>query len=196
VQADRTLDRARGGLGIGLTLVRRLIEAHGGKVAASSAGEGQGSTISIRLTQISSERSLAVVSGSAGRRARPRRVLLIEDSQDAREMLRMMLELAGHVVYDAADGIRGLELLNVVRPDAAIIDIGLPGMDGYQIARRIREEPYGREMLLLALTGYDAPGDVQRSSDHGFNHHLVKPVDPDRLERLLSEGRQPAKVDV
>jgi two-component system, sensor histidine kinase len=194
VQADRTLDRARGGLGIGLTLVRRLIEAHGGTVAASSAGEGQGSTITVRLTQISSERLPAVVSGSPGRRARPRRVLLIEDSQDAREMLRMMLELAGHVVYDAADGIRGLELLNVVRPDAAIIDIGLPGVDGYQVAKRIREEPHGREMLLLALTGYDAPGDAQRSSDHGFNYHLVKPVDPDHLARLLSGAAEGSLV--
>jgi CheY-like chemotaxis protein len=115
-------------------------------------------------------------------------VLLIEDSRDAREMLRMMLEIAGHTVYAAADGIRGLEMLDVVRPDAAIIDIGLPGMDGYQIARRIREDPHGRDMLLLALTGYDSADDRKRSVEHGFDHHLVKPVDPDRLARLLSEG--------
>ena len=127
MQADRTLDRARGGLGIGLTLVRRLVELHGGTVTASSEGEGHGSTFTVRLKQISSERSATTLSVTPERRARPRRVLLIEDSEDAREMLRMMLELAGHVVYDAADGIRGLELLNAVRPDAAIIDIGLPG---------------------------------------------------------------------
>ena len=89
-------------------------------------------------------------------------MLLIEDNKDAREMLRMMLELAGHVVYDAADGVRGLELLNAVRPDVGIIDIGLPGIDGYQVARRIREHPHGRGMLLLALTGYGSPGDATR----------------------------------
>jgi two-component system CheB/CheR fusion protein len=115
-------------------------------------------------------------------------VLLIEDSGDAREMLRVMLQHAGHVVYDAPDGDRGLELLNVVHPDVGIIDIGLPRMDGYQIARRIREEPHGRGMLLLALTGHSSSGDASRLSEHGFDHHLVKPVDPDQLAHLLSEG--------
>jgi CheY-like chemotaxis protein len=122
-------------------------------------------------------------------------VLLIEDSEDAREMLRMMLELAGHVVYDAADGIRGLELLNLVRPDAAIIDIGLPGLDGYQVARKIRAEPHGRGMLLLALTGYDSAGDAARASEHGFDYHLVKPVDPDRLARLLAEAGEGSQIE-
>lgn len=121
------------------------------------------------------------------RRATPRRVLLIEDSGDAREMLRMMLQLAGHVVYDAADGVRGLELLNQVRPDVGIIDIGLPRMDGHEIAKRIRAEPHGRGMLLIALTGAGSPGDADRSFEHGFDFHLVKPVDPDQLARLLSE---------
>jgi CheY-like chemotaxis protein len=125
--------------------------------------------------------------GPPERRARPRRVLLIEDSADARDMLHMMLELAGHVVYDAADGTRGLALLHVLRPDAAIIDIGLPGMDGYQVAERIRQDAHGRDMLLLALSGYDAPADWARS-ESGFDHHLVKPVDPDHLARLLGDG--------
>jgi two-component system, sensor histidine kinase len=189
VQADRTLDRARGGLGIGLTLVRRLVELHGGTVTASSAGEGHGSTFTMRLTQISADRKPADLSASVpARRARPKRVLLIEDSEDARGMLRMVLELAGHVVYDAADGLRGLELLHVARPDAAVIDIGLPGMDGYQVARRIRDEPHGRGMLLLALTGYDSAGDAARAAEHGFDYHLIKPVDPDHLARLLASG--------
>jgi signal transduction histidine kinase/ActR/RegA family two-component response regulator len=196
MQADRTLDRARGGLGIGLTLVRRLVALHGGTVTASSEGEGHGSTFTVRLKQISSERTgTTTISVTPDRRVRPRRVLLIEDSEDAREMLRMMLELAGHVVYDAADGIRGLELLNVVRPDAAIIDIGLPGLDGYQVARKIRAEPHGRGMLLLALTGYDSPGDAARASEHGFDYHLVKPVDPDHLARLLSESAEGSLVE-
>ena len=109
-------------------------------------------------------------------------------TRDAREMLRMMLELAGHQVYGAADGIRGLELLNAVRPDVGIIDINLPGMDGYHVARRIREEPHGRGMLLLALTGYSSPGDAERSAEQGFDYHLAKPVDLDHLARLVSES--------
>lgn len=190
VQAERTLERAEGGLGIGLTLVRRLVELHGGTIEATSEGEGCGSRFTVRLKQIPSPSKSALLSIPRERRARPRRVLLIEDSRDAREMLRMVLELAGHVVYDAADGVRGLELVKVVHPDVGIIDISLPIMDGYQVARRIREEPHGRRMLLLALSGYDSPGDSKRSSDHGFDYHLLKPVDPDHLARLIGEGAE------
>ena len=185
VQADRTLDRARGGLGIGLALVRRLVELHGGTIAASSDGEGQGSRFVVRLKQIPAAKELSGVSVLQNRRAKPRRVLLIEDNKDAREMLRMMLELAGHVVYAAADGASGLELLNTERPDVGIIDIGLPRMDGYQVARRIRDLPHGRDMLLLALTGYGSPSDAHRSVEHGFDYHLLKPVDPDDLTRMI-----------
>jgi signal transduction histidine kinase/CheY-like chemotaxis protein len=189
VQADRTLDRARGGLGIGLTLVRRLVELHGGTVEASSDGEGCGSRFTVRLRQIPAAReAMAVPALPPECPATSRRVLLIEDSGDARQMLRMMLELAGHVVYDAADGVRGLELLNAVRPDVGIIDIGLPIMDGYTVAERIRERLQGRRMLLLALTGYGSSGDSKRSLEHGFDHHLVKPVDPDHLARLIGAG--------
>jgi CheY-like chemotaxis protein len=104
-----------------------------------------------------------------------------------------MLEFAGHVVYAAGDGVRGLELLEAARPDVGIIDIGLPAMDGYEVARRIRGEPQGRGMLLLALTGYGSAEDSARSSKHGFDHHLVKPVDPDQLARLI--GVNEALVD-
>jgi len=185
-QAARTLDRAQGGLGIGLTLVRRLVELHGGTVVASSEGEGRGSTFTVRLARIPEGDTLPALASPAERRSKARRVLLIEDSSDARDMLRMMLELAGHVVYDAADGARGLELLETMHPDVGIIDIGLPRMDGYQVARRIRDLPHGREMLLLALTGYGSPADAHAAAAHGFDHHLVKPVDPDQLARLLN----------
>jgi signal transduction histidine kinase/ActR/RegA family two-component response regulator len=196
VQADRTLNYAQGGLGIGLTLVRRLVALHGGTIAASSEGEGRGSRFVVRLGQIRSPEVRPGVAGRPERRAkpRPRRVLVIEDDQDAREMLRMVLQLAGHVVYDAADGVRGLELLNGERPDVAIIDIGLPVMDGYQIAKRIRAEPHGRDILLLALTGYSTSSDVDRSFEHGFDYHLVKPVDLDQLALLLSERARPAAI--
>jgi len=195
VQADRTLDRAKGGLGIGLTLVRRLVELHGGTIVASSEGEGRGSRFTVRLRRIPSAERSAALSLTPADDAKPRRVLLIEDSNDAREMLRMMLELAGHVVYDAADGARGLELLNVVRPHVGIIDIGLPGMTGYQVAKQIRGERHGRGMLLLALTGSDPVGDSTPASEPWFDHHLVKPVDPDHLARLISEGarKSPAR---
>jgi signal transduction histidine kinase/CheY-like chemotaxis protein len=187
VQADRTLDRARGGLGIGLALVRRLVELHGGTIAASSEGEGKGSRFTVRLGRIPAADGLPRVPLPQEDSPSRKRVLLIEDNKDAREMLRMMLELAGHVVYEAADGVTGLELVNAERPDVGIIDIGLPRMDGYQVARRIRDLPHGRDMLLLALTGYGSPADVKRSEEHGFDHHLVKPVDPDFLTRVIHQ---------
>jgi len=187
IQGDRTLDRSRGGLGIGLTLVRRLVELHGGTITASSDGDGHGSRFTVRLPQIAATCAPAPAVTPVDR-AEPRRVLLIEDNRDAREMLRMLLELDGHVVFDAAEGRRGLELLDTEHLDVAIIDIGLPGLDGYQVARRIREHPNGRDMLLLALTGYGFPSDRQHSTEAGFDHHLVKPVDTDALTQLLSVG--------
>jgi CheY-like chemotaxis protein/anti-sigma regulatory factor (Ser/Thr protein kinase) len=188
VQADETLNRARGGLGIGLALVRRLVELHAGTVDASSDGEGHGSRFTVRLKKIPLPEASSGVSFLHERRAKPRRVLLIEDNGEARERLRTMLELAGHVVYDAADGACGIELLNVVRPHVGIIDVSLPDMDGYQVARRIRKEPNGRGMLLLAVSRDGSLGDSTHSLKHGFDYHLVKPVDPDCLARLIGEG--------
>ncbi len=188
VQSGQTLDRARGGLGIGLALVRRLVELHGGTVAASSDGEGKGSRFTVRLRRLPlEERPSGVLSFPRERRAKPTRVLLIENSGEAREMLRATLELAGHAIYNATDGVGGIELLNVARPHVAIIDVSLPGMDGYEVARRIREKPQGRGMLLVALTGQGSPGDSEHSLEHGFDYHLVKPVDPDYLARLIGE---------
>ena len=187
VQADRTIEHARGGLGIGLPLVRRLVELHGGTVSASSEGEGCGSTFVVRLKQIRAAGQSPSVAFAPERPVEPRRVLLIEDSADARDLLRMMLERAGHRVYDAVDGTHGLELLNDVQPDVGIIDIGLPVMDGYEVARRIRAQPHGRSMLLLALTG--SADDLDSLLDHGFDHHLVKPVDPGYLVHLISSAQ-------
>ena len=141
VQGERTLDRAQGGLGIGLTLVRRLVELHGGTVIASSGGAGRGSTFTVRLPQVHEAIAAGNVSTSFDRAA-PKRVLLIEDNRDARELFRLVRELAGHSVYEAENGDRGLELLKTERPHAAIIDIGLPGL------------PFARVTRKAALTGY------------------------------------------
>jgi two-component system, sensor histidine kinase len=188
VQADQTAERARGGLGIGLALVRRLVEVHGGTVTAASDGEGKGSCFTVRLKTIPLAEVSSGVSFLRGHRAKPKRVLLIEDSGTARERLRMMLELAGHAVYEATDGVHGIELLKAVRPHVAIIDVSLPGMDGYDVARRIREKPQGRGMLLLALAGHGSPRDSKHSLERGFDRHLVNPVDPDDLARLIGKG--------
>jgi signal transduction histidine kinase/ActR/RegA family two-component response regulator len=194
MQADRTILQSRGGLGVGLSLVRRLVELHGGSVEALSDGVGRGSTFVVRLKQVPSMAAAASASIPPEPRSRSRRVLVIEDSTDARETLRMALQHAGHEVYDAADGLRGLELVNAVRPDVAIIGIGLQLMDGYEVARRIRARPDGRAVLLLALTGNsDAAPD---SHAHGFDHHLVKPVDVHHLARLVNEGAEAAVLCV
>jgi CheY-like chemotaxis protein len=115
-------------------------------------------------------------------------VLLIEDNAEARETLRTMLELSGHVVYDAGNGPSGIELLSAVRPHVGIIDVSRPGLDGYEVARRIREKPQGRGMLLLALTADGSPGDSMHALEHGFDYHLVTPVDQDHLARLITDA--------
>jgi len=183
VQADRSLERSAGGLGIGLTLVRQLVQLHGGTVEASSAGPGRGSTFTVRLPiladppQVYGDAHPAVA-------APARRVLVIEDNEDAREMLRNLLLVLGHEVYEACDGAAGIQEAQRLRPDAALIDIGLPGIDGYEVARRLRTEVPGAR--LVAVTGYGQPEDRERALAAGFDEHVVKPVDPEQLQRLLA----------
>jgi CheY-like chemotaxis protein len=196
VQAHQTIDRSRGGLGIGLTLVRRLAELHGGSVQAASDGDGRGSTFTVRLPRVAapaveSADAIAASNACANRRAfESRRVLLVDDNHDSREMYRAVLRAHGHDVCEAADGEHALALFverTSERPlDVAFIDIGLPGgMDGYELARRIRSHPKGREVRLVALTGYGFPEDRQQSKLAGFACHLVKPVEPEALQREL-----------
>jgi len=196
VQAHHTIDRSRGGLGIGLTLVRRLAELHGGTVQAASEGDGRGSTFTVRLPTVAAPRAEngnghSRAESNANRRAfESRRVLLVDDNHDSREMYRAVLRAHGHDVCEAPDGERALALLQRVEvrpPDVAFIDIGLPGgMDGYELARRIRNLPGGREVRLVALTGYGFPEDRQQSRLAGFAKHLVKPVEPEALQRELN----------
>ena len=187
VQGERTLDRAQGGLGIGLTLVRRLVALHGGTVSASSEGPGRGSTFTVRLPKIARPQSAApACAPKSGDSACKRRVLIIEDNRDAREMFRIMLELFGHEVLEAEDGLAGLALLKAARPDIAVIDVGLPGLNGYEVVRRFRAEaPDAGGVMLVALTGYGTPEARERSREAGFHHHLIKPVNAEALQEIM-----------
>ena len=192
VQVDRTLDHAHAGLGIGLALVRHLIELHGGTVVAASEGEGFGSRFTVRLRQIAAPlEPVLTAPHPQERRVSARRVLLIEDSRHARERLRVMLELAGHQVYDAADVHRGLELVKTVKPDVGIIDISSRKVDRRLVARRFREAPHGRAMVLIAL-GPTSPSGADGPWEDGFDFHLPTPVDAVQLARLLGDAASAA----
>jgi signal transduction histidine kinase len=183
-QGERALDRAQGGLGIGLTLVRRIVELHDGVVSATSAGENQGSVFTVELPSIGAPES-EPVDTPAVRSAR-RHVLLVEDNRDAREMLQALLELHGHRVDVANDGPSGVSRALSSPPEVAFIDLGLPGFDGYEVARRLRAELPAERLMLVALSGYGSLEDRQRSQQAGFDHHLVKPVANDALEKIIA----------
>jgi signal transduction histidine kinase len=187
VQGSSTLDRAQGGLGIGLSLVRRLTELHGGSIEAESKGPGGGSTFTLRMPRIEHQAAPAPDPAPAAQErghGKPS-VLLIEDNEDGREMMAMMLSCYGYEVQYAEDGLRGLEVAARFRPDLALVDIGLPGIDGYEVARRLRADPATRDIKLIALTGYGLAEDLRRVLDAGFDRHLVKPVDIDHLMEVI-----------
>lgn len=184
VQGPATVDRARGGLGIGLTLVHRLVGLHGGTIDAFSAGANTGATFTVRLP--ATEAVVAdsrILERAPGRRMK---VLLVDDNADSREMYALVLQADGHDVREADDGPAALAAFGSAIPDVAVIDIGLPGMDGYDLARRIRSEPTWRDVTLIALTGYGFPEDRVRSRAAGFDRHLVKPAAPEDLRQELT----------
>ncbi|RYG62964.1 response regulator [bacterium] len=186
-QAQNSIDRSRGGLGIGLTLVRGLVELHGGSIDASSPGAGQGSRFEIRfpLLNIGQEDHQNKV---AQHSQLGRTVLLIEDNDDAREVLKLLLERGGHQVDSACDGLEGLNKAVHSRPEIALIDIGLPIMDGYEVAERTRAA-LGGDIFLIALTGYGQPEDRQKALDAGFDEHLTKPIEASHLRQILDQVR-------
>jgi CheY-like chemotaxis protein len=188
VQGDRALDRAQGGLGIGLTLVKALVVQHRGTVTARSDGGGKGSVFTVRLPRLTAPVGGRAETASAAPAARWR-ILVIEDNDDGREMLRLALTVAGHEVHEAPDGRIGVELAARVAPDVALIDIGLPDLDGYEVARRIRARTGGESIVLVAVTGYGQNEDRRRALDAGFDAHVTKPVDPDRLAEVIAAGR-------
>ena len=188
VQGERNLDRRAGGLGVGLSLVRRLVELHGGRVDAASPGQGRGSVFTVRLPALVDAPLAPGPSVGAPAGAHHQRILIVEDNADNREMMRILLESSGHVIHEAADGVSGVELAVQLEPDVVLIDIGLPGIDGYQVARQIRAKLRDRSRL-IALSGYGQQRDRQQAFDAGFDDHLLKPVDPAHLLTVLSAAR-------
>jgi PAS domain S-box-containing protein len=186
-QAEQPIDRSVGGLGIGLTLSRRLVEMHGGTITAASEGRGRGAQFTVRLpVEMGGPPPLVPVVRSADR---SRQVLLVEDNDDARESLRLLLESLGHRVVAASDGAEGLAQALRHPPEVALIDLGLPGMDGYEVARALRASPAGKAVTLIAVTGYGQAEDRQRSKEAGFDTHLVKPVSQSLLSSLIAASR-------
>jgi CheY-like chemotaxis protein/two-component sensor histidine kinase len=193
VQCDHSLDRAQGGLGIGLSLVRRIVDLHSGQVSADSEGPGQGSTFSLRLPlrkQDSEPMPQPHVSESPTklRDASSVRVLVVDDNVDAADSLTEFLSLTGHLTEMAHDGQTALERVETFRPDVLLLDLGLPRMNGYDVAREVRRR-HGAQMMIVALSGYGRDEDRQQTHDVGFNHHFVKPVDPQALLALLASAQ-------
>ncbi len=186
-QAPQPLARTQGGLGIGLSLARTLVERHGGKVSATSQGPGLGSEFAVRLPRSEApDREEKPVSESAGPASHPLRVLVVEDNADMRDSMRDLLRLWGHVSEGAADGLEGLAQVLLFKPDVALVDLGLPRMDGFEVARQIRRQTPGRDVLLIALSGYGQPADREAAEAAGFDRHIVKPPNLLELEGLLA----------
>ncbi|MFL6697916.1 MAG: response regulator [Vitreoscilla sp.] len=188
-QGKRALDRTQGGLGVGLTLVQRLVQLHGGEVVASSAGPGQGSQFRVLLPCLGEVDEPVLADEGPGKlptASVARRILVVDDNVDVVETTTMLLSLSGHQVRSAKDGLQALHMASEFRPDVVLLDIGLPLMDGYEVARRLRQTPQTAGALLIALTGYGQQGDRQRGRDAGFDGHMLKPVDPHALAKLIN----------
>jgi len=193
VQDDRSLDRSRGGLGLGLSVVKALIELHGGQVLANSDGLGRGAEFTVRLPLTAEPVAAPGTATEPDARVPRRRVLLIEDNRDAAEGLRMLLELQRHEVRVAHSGPEGLAALAGWCPEVVLCDVGLPGgMSGYDVARRVRNLPGMGQAFLVALTGYGQDGDRQRGREAGFDHHVTKPADPVVLLKLVADRQRQA----
>jgi CheY-like chemotaxis protein len=196
VQADHASTKTQGGLGIGLTLVKTLVEMHEGAVEAKSDGLGRGSEFIVRLPLVArvADAAPADYQPQAAVPRSGRRVLIVDDNKDAALSLSMLLKLQGHEVFVAHDGYEALKVAPIYRPDLVLLDIGMPGIDGYEVARRMRQITELKGAVLAALTGWGQLEDRRRTADAGFDHHLVKPVEPSVLDDLLASIQTAAPV--
>ncbi len=188
-QVDTSLERTQSGLGIGLTLVKNLVELHDGTVEAHSAGVGQGSEFVVRLPILVEKPEPPPPEPTVGEPTptTARRILVVDDSRDSAESLAILLGLTGNKTHTAHDGLEAVEAAATFKPDVVLLDIGLPKMNGYEAARKIREQPWGKKMVLVALTGWGQDEDRQKAREAGFDGHMVKPVDRAALTKLLAE---------
>ena len=187
MQVDRTSERSQGGLGIGLTLVKRLTEMHGGSIEARSDGDGQGSEFIVRLPVLNRQAVAREQGPDVESDSRPqRRILIVDDNRDSADSLAMLMEITGNKTYMAHDGLEAVEAIEKHRPEVVLLDIGLPTLDGHEVCRRVREQSWGKDIVVIALTGWGQEDDRRKSEQAGFNGHLVKPVDYDKLLDLLA----------
>jgi len=194
VQSEQRLDRSRGGLGVGLSLAKNIVELHGGTIEVQSDGPGKGSDFKVCIPMVQVDAPAWGSDKALVRRGDRCRIVLVDDQADSREMLRMLLESRDHFVIDVEDGPSAIDAIARERPDVAFIDIGLPVMNGYEVAQRIRERPGLDDVLLVALTGYGAPSDVSAARAAGFDEHLIKPAELAKLERILAT-KKPVLAD-
>jgi PAS domain S-box-containing protein len=189
-QAERTINGSAGGLGIGLTLVKRLVEMHGGTITARSEGRGKGSEFIVRVPLALSQPARPEIRARQKKRKtekrRPIRILVVDDNQDSADSLGLLMKLLGNEVRIVHDGLAAVDVANEFEPRVVLLDIGLPTLNGYEAAKKIRQQPWGNRAVLIAVTGWGETVDRQRSKNAGFDHHLVKPVDPDVLTSLLA----------
>jgi len=188
VQADTGPARERGGIGVGLTVARMIAVLHGGSLDVRSEGLGRGAEFTVRLPLVpQNARSRGVDAGraSASLTAR-RRILVVDDNADAAASLALLLRFSGHEVHVAHEGEAALSLAETLLPDVVLLDVGMPGLDGYEVARRLRERPSTRDVVIIAVTGYGAEGDRRRARAAGFDHHLTKPVEVASVEDLMT----------
>jgi CheY-like chemotaxis protein len=189
VQSERPLARSQGGLGIGLTVAKQLVDLHGGTITAASAGTGLGSEFTVRLPVLAGPPDpgpAACDPHKAPLHGPARRVLVVDDNIDAAESAAMLLRIWGHVVHTVHDGLSVLQAVRDFQPEIILLDIGLPGMTGYEVAQLLRAQPESQSLVLAAITGYGQEADKRRSREAGFNMHLTKPLDPIKLEKLIA----------